>query len=251
VRFPLARPRDDLKLVLTGLLVSIAPPALAAPPRPGVAQVPRQTIDAFARCVTMRHHGEAADYVLGTTPSWTPAGVRARRKLADAGCISAETSREDARTLLSADSEGQLRPVLAEALVRSDLPVFDARLINTAQPLDYGKLVDALWPAGACKGCKPAVAKEIDEIRTRSSAALAPLIFGECVARSDPANVHKMLLSQPGSPQEAAAMDALRPVLADCVVQGVQFTIGSTDLRQSLALIYYRLSHAPRVHSQR
>lgn len=239
-----------LKLILAGLLVSVTPATLAAPPPPTLGQVPRPILTEFARCVAKLHHREAADYVLRTASSWTPAGVSARRKLADARCIPAGTDRRDERALLSRDDLDQLRPPLAEALVRQDLPAFDASHIGTAQPSASGKLVDQLWPAGACKSCKPAQLKKIEQARARSSALMAPLIFAECVARTDPASVHTLLMSEAGSLEESATVPGLRPALEQCVVQGAQFKVVLTELRMALALSYYRLAHAPRLLTQ-
>lgn len=77
---------------------------------------------------------------------------------------------------------------------------------------------------------------------------MAPLIFGECVVRTDPANAHKMLVADAGSLQESAAIQALRPALAHCIDQGGDLSLAVKDLRNSLALNYYRLARAPRVH---
>ena len=239
-----------LKLIVAGLCVSIGPAAVAAPPQAGIAKVPPPIATEFVRCVAERHHREATDYVLRRTASRVQAAARARRKLADEGCVPADATGEDARNLLSSDKEDQLRPLLAEALVRADYPTFDATRISTAQPLNYGKLVDDLFPPGACKGCKPAKRKEFEQARAHFHGLFAPLVFGECVARTDPASTHKMLLSDAGSPQESAAIDALQPTLEHCVVQGVQFKIDVMELRKSLALNYYRLAQAPRMHDQ-
>jgi hypothetical protein len=223
--------------------------ALAAPSPPDLPRVNRQVFTQFARCVAQRHHRDAAQHVLRTTPSSPKEAARAQRKLADPRCLPADASPDDRRRLLRMAEDGQLRPVLAEALVREDFPTFDATLINAAAPLGYGRLVDKLWPADACKGCKPAQLREFELARARSSALLAPLLFGECVARTDPANAHKMLVSDAGSLQESAATEALRPALAHCIVVGGQLKIALQDLRESLALNYYRLARAPRMHT--
>ena len=152
--------------------------------------------------------------------------------------------------MLGRDDLDRLRPPLAEALVREDFPAFDARLIETAQPLDYGKVVEQLWPAGTCKGCNAARLKEIELARARSTAVMGPLTFAECVTRTDPASAHKMLMSETDTPEESAALRALGSAFEQCVVAGDEFKIVLVDLRTSLALSYYRLAHAPRVRTK-
>ncbi|HEX2763487.1 MAG TPA: hypothetical protein VHM92_06535 [Allosphingosinicella sp.] len=240
-------PYSRLKVIVAGYLVSVTPAAVAAPPPSDLAQVPRRIVAEFARCVAKRHRREAADYVLRTISPSRGAAAQAQRKLADTRCLPAEATGHHRRTLLRMVEDDQLRPLLAEALVRDDFPIFDASVINSAQPLGYGKLTDELWPPGACKACKPAQLREFEQARARSSALLAPLMFGECVTRTDPANAHKVLLLDAGSPEESAVMKALRPALAHCVVPGGEVKIALKDLRKTLALNYYRLARAPRI----
>ncbi len=218
----------------------------ASPPSPALSQVPRQTVTDFVRCVAKRHPREAADFVVRRTPPLGRAAASAKRRLADRRCLPAQSTPEEARALLKMHDKEQLRPALAEALVGEEFPTFDASLINSAQPLEYGKLVDSLWPPDACKKCTPAQLKEFQQARARSSALLAPLVFGECVVRTDPANAHKMLIADAGSTGESAAMHALQPAFEHCVIHGVQFKISPRAVREVVALNYYRLAHAPR-----
>ena len=204
----------------------------------------------FARCAAKRHPLEAADFVLRKTPSWTAAGVKIWSRLTDPHCVPAEASRKDARALLLRKEEPYLRPALAEALVRETLPTFDERRINTAQPLDYGTLADRLWSAKGCEYCAHAKPKEVEKAKALSSVALRPLIFAECVTRTDPESVHKMLIADASSPEESAAVQALRPAFEHCVVQGDVFEASVTEVRMNLALTYYRLANAPRVQTK-
>ena len=77
--------------------------------------------------------------------------------------------------------------------------------------------------------------------------AMAPIVFGECVVRTDPARAHVLLMTPPGSLAERAAIDALAPAFGDCVVQGGRFTATRPILRGLVAISYYRLAHAARV----
>lgn len=223
------------------MTVSAAPAPSSAPP-----QLARQAITEFARCVAKRHPREAADYVLRkNTP--ISATIWAERRLADRVCVPGGSNRDDAKALLKLPAE--LRAVLAEVLVREEFPTFDASLINAAQPLGYANLVESLWPADACKKCKPDRLKEFEEMRAKASALMAPLVFGECAVRTDPANAHRLLMTEADSAEETSALRALGVAFAQCVSGGIKFTTTRKVVREALALNYYRLAHAPRVQT--
>jgi hypothetical protein len=143
----------------------------------------------------------------------------------------------------------QLRPAFAEALVRNEFPNADASVISTAQPLDYGKLVDSLWPPDACKNCRGEQLEDFENARGRSAALMAPLIFGECIVRTDPVNAHRLLMTDPASADEAAAVSALQPAFSNCVAEGQHLNTTRSVVRDVVALNYYRLARAPRAQS--
>lgn len=231
-------------------IVALPVAASAAPnPSPAPPHVSRQTIVEFARCVITRHRREAADYVLRKTPRVWQISSSAERRLGDRDCIPRTSTREDAQALLKMHKDEQLRPALAEALVREEFATFEANLINTAQPLEYGKLVDSLWAPDACRKCRGQQLKDFEQARARSNVLMAPLVFGECVVRTDPASAHRLLIIEPGSSEETSILNALQPALSNCVADGARLNTNRRAVREVVALNYYRLAHAPRVQT--
>lgn len=82
------------------------------------------------------------------------------------------------------------------------------------------------------------------------SGALSPLAastvaigrFGDCVARADGAAARDMLLSQPETTDEKAALKRIKPKLSGCVVQGQTTKFSPSMLRSAIAEGMYRLS---------
>lgn len=232
---------------LVVILIAALLPAVASAAQSGSAQVLPQSIADFAQCVVKRHRDEASDYVLRRTSRPWQVTSSAERRLGDSHCIPPTISREDGRLLLKMHEKEQLRPAFAEALVRNEFPTADASVIITAQPLDYGKLVDSLWPPDACKNCRGQQLKDFENARARSAALMAPLIFGECIVRTDPANAHKLLMTLPASAEETSVIGALQPSFSNCVAEGQQLSTTRSVVRDVVALNYYRLARAPRV----
>jgi hypothetical protein len=228
------------------LLIAAFPAAVCAAPASEFKEshVSRASIAAFAACLAKRHRSEAADYVIRANVPFSTT-LRAEKKLADRACVPATSSRGDAKAMLKLPKE--LRAALAEALVRQEFPVFDASQTGTARPLDYANMPENLWPNASCKKCKPEKLRESEDARAKASKLMAPLVFGECAVRTDPANSHRLLLTEVGSPEEDAALSALQPAFADCVIDGLQFSISRAAVRDIVALNYFRLARAPRV----
>ncbi|HEV2817505.1 MAG TPA: hypothetical protein VGW40_09845 [Allosphingosinicella sp.] len=68
--------------------------------------------------------------------------------------------------------------------------------------------------------------------------------FGHCVAVTDWANARALLAAREGSSQEGGAFEALRPVLAGCVPQGLRLEITPKALREYLAEPFYHVMTA-------
>ncbi len=66
--------------------------------------------------------------------------------------------------------------------------------------------------------------------------------FGECIARAEPAEARKLLLSSPGSSTEREQFALLNPRIGACVVQGSTLTMSKAIVRGALAEGMYRLS---------
>lgn len=71
--------------------------------------------------------------------------------------------------------------------------------------------------------------------------------FGHCLAVTNWPQSRALLAAPEGSPEETSAFAALRPILADCLPQGLQLEITPKSLRDYIAEPFYHiLAAAPR-----
>ena len=203
----------------------------------------RRTIAEFAHCLTEGSPTEAAQFVL-KTGSWKERPLSSKKPRQR--CVPAGETLRDLDVLQETHPDGFLF-ALADALMRRELSSFESAVIERAQPLPSGGLVDALWPSKACSSeCGSTRSQEVQRTRERASYILGPQLYGECVVRTDPAGAHKLIMSEVDSANERAAVQALAPALAECVMQGSQLKASRSLLRGLLALSYYRIAHSPR-----
>jgi hypothetical protein len=95
-------------------------------------------------------------------------------------------------------------------------------------------------------GMKPDELAQLAKDRKEAVAVSALSVYGECVARADPADALRLVLSEPGSAAETQAFSSINPALASCLIQGQRIELGKPMLRGSLAVNLYRLAKAPR-----
>ena len=236
-------------LLRASISVFLAQAASAQPMPKGITAqfADPHVVDAFAQCVVAKHPSDAATYVLGNvTDRRTAPRFSVPRSLKDKTCIPSQASREDAR-LLPELSEDAVKAALADALVRREFPSFDGRVIKMAKPLPSGTLVDTLFPPDACNKCDARRKAEFEDARLKLNNVMAPIIFGECAVRTDPANAHALIISEPSSAEETAYISALAAAFDNCLTKGAQFTASRSVLRGLIAISYYRIAHAPRV----
>jgi hypothetical protein len=206
----------------------------------------RRVVDAFAECVVAKHQSDAATYVLNSYTDWRDAPLSTPSELKDRRCIPPDASSQDASFLPNL-SENAIKVALAGALVRRELPTFNAAVIKTAKALPSATLVDRLFPPEGCKKCNTERKAKFEDARVKLNNVMAPIIFGECAVRADPMNAHALIMSSPASAEETASFAALGEAFSDCLAKGSQFTATRSMLRGVLAISYYRLAHAPRV----
>jgi hypothetical protein len=65
-----------------------------------------------------------------------------------------------------------------------------------------------------------------------------------CIVRRAPAPARAVLAAPPASPEEASAMDTLRPVMSDCLVSAREARLNRPGLRSLIALAFYNLTRA-------
>ena len=68
--------------------------------------------------------------------------------------------------------------------------------------------------------------------------------LGECIVRNDPAGSRAVFNSKVDSTEEIGAMKAMSATIAGCVASGQTLKFNRTNLRNSLAVNYYRLAQA-------
>ncbi len=64
--------------------------------------------------------------------------------------------------------------------------------------------------------------------------------FGDCVVRTDPRNAQAFLLADPATPEEAAALEGVRPALAACISPEQQVGFSPARLQAVLARALYQ-----------
>jgi len=67
-------------------------------------------------------------------------------------------------------------------------------------------------------------------------------IMSICVVRAEPAKTYAIFATDPTSPDEAHAMQAIAPSLMKCIRAGEKVSLNKPGLRASLALAAYRLT---------
>jgi hypothetical protein len=166
-----------------------------------------------ARCVVRRAHG-AAEKLLETTPeSVAESNVRW-------GSIRA---RLDQCSQMYVGATGVvLRGAIAQALYEEKFAARAPDANPTAVPLAHD------WPATG-----------------ETAAQLATIYsFADCFVAAQPASVRQLVLTVPGSAEESAALRAMRPNFASCLVKDVTFNTNRETMRAVLTESLHRWSVA-------
>ena len=87
-------------------------------------------------------------------------------------------------------------------------------------------------------------AQYVEALPDRARNVLALELFGECVTLKDPAMVHALLRSLPGSADETARFQSLSPHFSGCIPVGETLAFSKTILRGALAEGIYWMSAA-------
>lgn len=193
----------------------------------------------FAQCV-VKHHPNPAMIVVSTDISNTEI-VRKYSMLQDTDCAF-QADRSNSSFRLRLDGNG-FRYALAEALVNAQFPEPWAA-VATAPPIPHRVHDPAKFMPKPGMKLTPAQLKVVEEARILDQGLVFAEQFGDCVARADPINAHRLLATLPVSPEEDAAVQALYPHLPGCVPAGQKVTINVDVVRGAVALSYYRLAKA-------
>lgn len=193
----------------------------------------------FAQCLVKRHPNPAMLVVLNDDPGGDL--FRKYSMLRDLDCaFQADRSNDSFKFTLKGNG---LRYALAEALVNAQYPEPWAS-IATAPPMPHRAFNPASFMPKPGEKLTADEEKRRQEERDLDQGLVFAEQFGECVARADPINAHRLLTTLPVSVEEDAAVQALYPHLPACVPAGKKVTINVDIVRGAVALSYYRLAKA-------
>jgi hypothetical protein len=138
----------------------------------------------------------------------------------------------------------QFRYALADALVRKELASAPALDFEPLPLLDHRLPFE---PARFDKTGRPLKAKAYEEAvegyeRAKAFAFISR--YGECVVRTDPSAARSLLLTDPGTAQEAQQFASMTNALGTCLREGETLSFGKLALRGTIAINYYRLTKA-------
>lgn len=201
----------------------------------------RALMHAYAKCVVKRQPAKASEAIAANLDNAII--LRKYPMLLSPDCLG-NAARENVSMRFGGDL---YRYALADALVNRDLAAWTVPDLAGVPRLVHRDPGQA--PAQVTASGKPFDKRRYDaavaEFEKQSTYAYLSL-YGECVVRSDGGGAKALLLTGPDTPQEAAAFDRLRPVLAHCLPEGRTLKFGRTTLRGSLAINFYRLAHSTR-----
>jgi hypothetical protein len=191
----------------------------------------------FGQCL-VKHHPNAAMLVVTSDLSSSEV-FKKYPMLHDIDCaFQADRSNDSFKFTIS---DSGLRYLLAEALVNAQFPEAWAA-ISTAPKMPHRAFNPADYAPKAGEKLSAEEIKQRDEERGLDQGLVFAEQFGDCVARADPINAHKLLTTLPVSPEEDAAVQALYPRLPACVPAGQKVTINVDIVRGAVALSYFRLA---------
>ena len=156
------------------------------------------------------------------SPAYYPMALKA----ADMTCLSAAAERRHAAKLEMRVQPDTFRGALYPALYRRD----------------FGKL----GPPARLADLEPlSLATEFDGASASLPAEYKPeRAFGDCVARKAPQEVHALLMSEPYSAGENAAVEKLKPLLGYCLLNGQTVKLGRVALKAFTGEAMYKLALA-------
>jgi hypothetical protein len=223
-----------LRFFLACVLATAPGPVIA-----GQASEARGVFVDFTRCAAKQSPKEAAEVVLSHDAA--PDMLKAHPGLLTPYCLNL------AEGNLKIPGGDFVRYGLAEALIRREYSNGLPADIRLAAPLKHPPINESDYQA---KPGKQLSAKEIANLqdqRIRDVGARLLSIYGECVARADPAASLRLVLAKSDSGDEAQDFAAMSSILSSCRSKAQTLTFSKAALRGTIAMNLYRLAKAPRV----
>jgi hypothetical protein len=230
-----------LRFVLTSGLALVSTAAIAAqwdPQRmPASERETRDVFSGYAQCVVQKRARDAEVVVLSTVGNSEI--LRTYPRMIEPDCL-----RPGQQLVLPGE---YLRYGLADALVRAEFAGGLPQDIGQAVALPHPEVDEANYRPEPGKAAKPKELQRLQDARNKAIAFRLLSIYGECVDRRNPAAALALVLSKPGSKDEAQSFAALRPALEVCLPEGQTVAFTRVSLRGTVAMNRYRLAKAPRV----
>ena len=217
---------------MIGALMCLAmpAPAVALDKSDREGRLGRAVLNDFAKCVVKRNPDLSKKMVLNTPEDSPPEAEVV--KLLHPWCVGLWGVHLRASDLA-------LRAALAEELVRASgrwpelSPSAKRRLDWTVpQTLKAGPGIGRLSPTF--------VQKTLESLAADARVGR----LGECVVRTSPSGAAAVLNTKLDSKAEISALKALTPQIGGCMKAGETSAFNRTNLRQAIALSYYRLANA-------
>lgn len=229
----------ELHRVLFALLCAAL--VIAAAPDPDVQA--RQAFQAYSECVVKRHAWEASEVVLSR--STTLEIEQLHPDVLTSDCLYAD-DKQNADTMRLPNPD-YLRYGLADALVRREYARGLPPDIARAAPFSHPELKESDYRPKPGKTPTPEELADLQKSHDRDAVYRSLSIYGECVARADPAGALRLILTNVGSAEEDQAFAAMGDALSACLTPGQTLKFGKTSLRGTVAMNLYRLAKAPKV----
>ncbi len=217
---------------------------------PGAAQTDRQeernvratSLD-YGDCVVARYPQDAEQVVVSQIDNDEIS--RRYRRLNNVGCMGRATEGTAAGGVRY--SGDNFRYMLSEALVRMHFSTVAAPSFGAVPPLSRPPVeepaIDA--PSGEAQ-LRLSLRRREDASEDYAERRAFDLMsrLGECVARSAPEATRLLALTETGTPGETAALDALRPAIAQCIPPGTTIRLRPAHVRGAALMNYFRLARA-------
>lgn len=219
-----------LALSLPGMPISAETPKASAKESADSRKVMRE----FAECVVDRNPDVAREFVLAVGKFLE---AKKFQKLVDGKCLGFRGGK-----LWMSDSN--YRGALADELVDTDFGTSFVLSVSNIPPLAW---VEPTAPSLTDKTGKPLTAKGKELAKNLYDRSVIEYYFsqlGECIVRLDPEGSKALLVTKTESPEEAAIFTAISSSIVNCVKQGETIKLRRADLRNAMAVSYYRLASA-------
>jgi hypothetical protein len=219
------------------LCAAAAIPATAAPTTDPDT---RRVFEDYTACVVKAHPKDAAEVVLSTLSG--DKILKAYPNLLSSDCLDPVEASQ-----LQFPSGEFVRYGLAEQLVRREFAGGLPSDFGLAGPIHQMELDESSYQPKSGEKATPRLLAQLQQYKERDLATRTLSLYGECVARADPAGALALVLSDASSREEAAAFTRLQPALSSCLVKGTTIQLDKAAIRGSIAMNLYRLAKAPRV----